>query len=282
MRRLLLVFIGALALLNGCKKNDGPSPCLNAKPTSAQFGIYEDWNGGSPPVAGWRYIDCDTVATTVVRFAAKDSSANVSYEWRIGAGVYRQQTVVLNFPSSFLASNAKIPVKLIIRKTPNTSCFPTDKGIDSVTRVVNFLALGADCVNSSIGGVFKGYRNSNPLDTATISIKTCVVAPGAWASYGPSAYVVNNVVKNCTFFIGVGGLSASLLGYRQLIIDANEPYSTFSACMGSSPQGTLSAQVDPPGVLNVSLFVIDPCFCNDPKTGKLKGVLTTFTGIRVR
>lgn len=161
---VLLALVGAfMFLLEGCGGN--PNPCKGLSKTSADFTIMEDFSHLVEYNDGWPYYACDTVATKFVRFTAKDSLAD-SYQWKIGLGRYTTRTVKLNFSN---ATETVVPITLIVNRRPNTSCFPTDKGADTVTRKVYFI----DPCKTQINGKYFGANEDDPNKKFTIEIKAC-------------------------------------------------------------------------------------------------------------
>jgi hypothetical protein len=97
------------------------NPCYGKQETSADF--YTEVKAGN------RWFESD-FAFTGFRFRAKDTSAD-EYLWEIGSEKYTTRSLYLDkFPNS---TSIKLTVK---RNKPYTSCFPNDKGIVTMTKVV--------------------------------------------------------------------------------------------------------------------------------------------------
>ncbi len=60
-----------------------------------------------------------------------------------------------------------VKITLVAKKKPLTTCFPTDDGIDSITKYLQV----RDILESPVKGRYFGYYKSNPKDTATVTIK---------------------------------------------------------------------------------------------------------------
>jgi hypothetical protein len=120
-----------LVLLVGCQGcKEKIDPCKSLKPVSASFKTRaavlneDDWKG----------IFLDIPSDTIKEngeFTADELDA-ISYTWKVGSGVYQGKKLSLGFGN--LAPGTIVPVKLIVNKTPNKNCFPSDDGIDSVTK----------------------------------------------------------------------------------------------------------------------------------------------------
>ncbi len=187
----------ALLWLSSCRDKE-VDPCKNLQPTSAAFRMEEFF---LPETPRWKKYDTDTVANLSINFTAVDSLAD-SYEWHIGAGVYATRSKSLSFPLSITGSS--VSVMLIVKKKPNTTCFPKDDGVDTVTRKLYF----ADQCKGLVQGDFFGYRDDNKADTATITIKLCQ------PYYDLRHYnvYINNLYPGCSTFY-----DDCFVGFRQIL-----------------------------------------------------------------
>ena len=135
MKKILLVILPLLFLtvLINCKKQqpqineDIKNPCDCAHEVSADFDIFEV--GGT-----WSE---QTLTDTIyhdkyVIFKAKDTIAN--YTWYIGSEVFNTKEVTKFFDNSLIGQN--IPIALVVKKEPNTYCFPNDDGYDSIVKSI--------------------------------------------------------------------------------------------------------------------------------------------------
>ena len=169
---LLIFLVPFLLLLNQCAKCDDPSnpecsnynPCYIQKRTSANFTISEnDIYDGM-----WREYDTDTILGRFgVNFKALIDTHQTKFEWHIGAGVYYTPNVYLTFGS--VKTPTHIPVTLIVRKTPNTKCFPDDDGIDTATRLLH--VYPKDISKIRVWGTYYGYYTNNPAKFYTVYVK---------------------------------------------------------------------------------------------------------------
>jgi hypothetical protein len=169
MKFLSFIFLILLMLLLTACPEDNPvitDPCAGKKPVSASFKIYEDpvW---LPNGTNWIYYDTDTIALTSAIFIADDSTAD-EYEWHLGSEIINTRS----FSRTDFPRKQHFPVTLIIRKKPDTLCFPSDDGIDTLKRI--FYTLGLDStgfIEKDIwSGNYYGYNKDEISKPFTISI----------------------------------------------------------------------------------------------------------------
>ncbi|MBK9247679.1 MAG: hypothetical protein IPM69_06085 [Ignavibacteria bacterium] len=168
---LTLLLVGAVILVGCPEEVVKPlpiDPCVGKAPITAAFTI-ADLSGSDHPF--WVKYDCDTVLNSSVLFEAKVRNAD-SYEWTIGSQTITTRDVIRgNFPRG-----EQIPIRLIVRKKPDTTCFPSDDGIDTVVRLLYTVPIVDDPgtlihrFDSPRGGRFKGVHDDSPNDTLTITI----------------------------------------------------------------------------------------------------------------
>ncbi len=135
-------FILILSILTSCKKDnqppmsDGLIACDCAKETSADFRIIESATDDAD--YGLFITETDTAyANRNIYFIA--SEKNADYKWYIGTEILTDSMVGRFFPSS--VENQTIPITLVVKKKPNTICFPNDDGYDSITKYIHFVKL---------------------------------------------------------------------------------------------------------------------------------------------
>ena len=187
----LLYFLTLIGLLawGGCKCNDPSNPdcpdycddptnrdcynydpCTAKAPVSAAFHMYERQAGALMP-DGWVDYDTDTLIGSAIEFKALEE--NAEYEWRLGLETIRSRSFVRHsFPEG-----VPLTVALIVKKIPNTYCFPDDDGIDTVTRTFVNYAGNAYCrenrIITPIKGRYKGVFNTEPGVVKQIEIMPC-------------------------------------------------------------------------------------------------------------
>ena len=172
-----VVFALNLALFMGCSddviKPPPPDPCAGKKPVSAAFEIIEP-PGDSPY---WVKYDADTILSQDAIFKAIERNAD-SYEWEIGADILTTRDVVRqSFPRG-----ETIAIRLIVHKKPDSVCFPTDDGIDTVTRYLYVVPI-IDGQNreyfSPMEGKFLGKYDDTPDESQTIKVNPFCLYPGS-------------------------------------------------------------------------------------------------------
>lgn len=164
---LLPLFVLSLMLMSSrCKQEcedisnpDCPNydPCYGKTGTIADFKIMEV---GESRISIYTFAyETDTVNGWDVIFEPRNPIAGAEYRWEIGVGVYEKQKVTLNFQS--VSNGSVIPIKLIVkRKDVDKTCFPNDKGIDSLTKnmYINYKCLVAGLDTT----IYRGHHKDNP------------------------------------------------------------------------------------------------------------------------
>lgn len=208
---LILVFIS-------CKKeqpqpNNGLENCSCAHEVSADFTI-EEMTTNNPSFA--KYTETDTIfAGKNVRFYGMED--NATYTWYIGSEVLDTREVKRYFAESLAGQT--ITISLVVHKTPNLLCFPSDDGYDSITK--SFVIADAfdpttfydnQHTNPRFEGVFR-MKNENTSDSLDITIEflaTGESGPGAFSNNRMNIYNLdgNGSISFCSFFTS--------FNYRQL------------------------------------------------------------------
>jgi len=169
------LFFWALAnlMLNSCKKCQDPrnpdcenyNPCIDAKATSAAFTIKEaPYTQIIEPRLTDFLMDTDSVYFSSVFFEARQQDAD-SFIWQIGTETqprYGKQVNVV-FPDNLRGTSFNI--RLIVKRKPNTACFPNDDGIDTLTRRFYFVRFNEPL---SWEGTYYGSDDDKPDSMYTI------------------------------------------------------------------------------------------------------------------
>ncbi|MCU0442186.1 MAG: hypothetical protein MUE96_07285, partial [Bacteroidia bacterium] len=160
--------------LNSCKDEcqdprnpdcENYNPCIDAKPTSAAFTIKEATvqQINSPNLTDF-LMDTDSCYMSSIFFEATQADAD-SFIWQIGTEPqprYGKQVNVV-FPDNLRGTNFN--VRLIVKRKPNTRCFPTDDGIDTLTRRFYFVRYNEPL---SWEGSYYGSDDDKPDSMYTI------------------------------------------------------------------------------------------------------------------
>lgn len=128
-------------------------PCWDQTEVSAEFEIAEvigKFQGDTV-----YFIPSDTVLTGEIRFRA-DLQAD-SYEWTVGTDprVFTEREVSL-----FFTEPTQLWITLIAKREPNSTCFPSDDGIDTVRRRMVVLPIE----ETALIGKYQGATTADPDD----------------------------------------------------------------------------------------------------------------------
>ncbi len=171
-----LTFVGVLFLssfLQSCKDCDDPrnpdcdnyNPCIDEQPTSAAFTIKEATYIDMVHYANTDFlIDTDTCYNNSIYFESIIQDAD-SFIWQVGSEIeprYGKQINVV-FPDNLRGRN--FSVRLIVKRKPNTNCYPNDDGVDTVTRRFYFMKLNETL---SWEGTYYGSDDDKPDSMYTI------------------------------------------------------------------------------------------------------------------
>lgn len=166
---LLLLSSSLLLLtLNSCKDEcqdprnpdcENYNPCIDAMPTSAAFTIKEaDYLEMISPNLADFLMDTDSCYGRSIYFEAIQADAD-SFIWQIGTEPeprYGKQVNVV-FPDNLRGTNFN--VRLIVKRKPNTRCFPTDDGVDTLIRRFYFVRFNEPL---SWEGTYYGSDDDKP------------------------------------------------------------------------------------------------------------------------
>ncbi len=151
------------------RKCDDPSnpdcpnydPCYGKTGTSADFKIMEE---GESLFSSYAFAyETDTVLNGSVHFEPRKIIEGVEYRWEIGANTYNQPKLTLWFSSNH--NNTTIPIKLVVkRNNVDKTCFPNDKGIDSLTKNMFIFRDTRSLIAYGIWdtAIYRGYNLDSP------------------------------------------------------------------------------------------------------------------------
>ncbi|MBP5982428.1 MAG: hypothetical protein KA734_01810 [Fluviicola sp.] len=200
MKQLLYFILFAFALLTSCRKEqpsmtNGLTDCGCAEETSANF-LMEEMTTGNNNFA--RFTDTDMIFSSKnVRFSAKEN--NAAYTWYIGAEVLHTKEVTRFFDNSFVGQT--IPITLVVKKKPNTICFPNDDGVDSIIKYLTIAQLPTyDFLDTTF---MEGtYRMKSPLLNDSIDIR--IDYRDYFSDRRIDIYNYNGIGSNCLELINRG------------------------------------------------------------------------------
>jgi hypothetical protein len=163
-----------IVLLFSCRKekpemNAAADPCACASEVSADFTMEEIAMWGTSEI--W-YSETDSILKNRhVRFKAKE--ANAEYTWYLGTETEITQETFRQFPSNLAGTNQ--PIILVVKKEPNSLCFPDDDGYDSVVKYLTATEYpitdlsNNDQILGTKEGVFR-LKSKNSSDSVDITI----------------------------------------------------------------------------------------------------------------
>lgn len=156
-----------LIILTGCPDDPvrpKPDPCEGKKPVTAEIKVFQKVANYAdiPQITDW--IETDTFPTSkIVLFEAIGEYKY--YEWQILGDTTRYLTKQKYF--LFDEPWGELTVRLIVRSSPDTLCFPDDDGIDTAFKKI----LVVNKEDLAIVGSYSGFHEGTPLDTFTVEIK---------------------------------------------------------------------------------------------------------------
>jgi hypothetical protein len=161
-----LLWITCILALAACEKDIAPSnPCDTQQETSAAFTIKEATiQQINSPTRKDFLMDTDSVYFSSVFFEATQQDAD-SFIWQVGSEIeprYGKQVNVV-FPDNLRGTTFN--VRLIVKRKPNTRCFPNDDGIDTVIRRFYFVRFNEPL---SWEGTYYGSDDDKPDSMYTI------------------------------------------------------------------------------------------------------------------
>lgn len=156
---ILVIFI--VIINSSCKKRND-NPCEGKTKPLGQFLIKE--------IIGDTAFTADTIfRDNYVQFKALDNYESVT--WKLGSDprIWTDS----EFSLSFLTALGTIPINFNGRSTPNTQCFPDDKGIYSSSKNLTMVeqVVKPYITLSPLTGKYKGYFMDSPSDTFTVRME---------------------------------------------------------------------------------------------------------------
>lgn len=198
MKVIFLLFLFSGFLLSSCKKiqpklEDSYSGCECANEVSAVFLIEEMSIENTSDAL---YTETDSSYTNkTVKFTAIEE--NAIYKWYIGSEVISTKSFIRLFDESL--NGQTVQVSLVVKKKPNSICFPDDDGYDSITKSVTFINKNYDHTFSSYytvaQPVFEGnYRvkEVGAMDSVDFNIDFSPIAPMQQMSYSEGYILFNS------------------------------------------------------------------------------------------
>jgi len=154
---LLLLFVWACRKEKPAFDLSDKDPCSCASEVSAEFDIHE---------VTWvlETLTDNIFGDRNARFTAHEEDAE--YTWYIGSEVLTTKSVTRFFNSGLVGMT--IPITLVVRKEPNSTCFPDDDGYDSI---VKYMKIFDRCAQPHIlEGTFR-FAENNSSDSVDIKLE---------------------------------------------------------------------------------------------------------------
>lgn len=222
---ILLTITTAALLLFGCGTHTvvTPDPCEGARPVTARFTIYEVLESGTKAPS-------DTLANGLAHFAADERYD--SCEWQIGSDtrIRTGSAFTLRFPGREVVYGEPIPIRLIARRKPDTTCFPDDDGVDTAYRYLVPLPETA----SPLLGSYHGAHVDDPTDTFTVTIYVTYRDPEMTTL---CSVVMRNINRGCsdTSRVSCGAVNEKYFGATIMEFDGEGSYRISDGCL--NPKG---------------------------------------------
>ncbi|MGV3597098.1 MAG: hypothetical protein ACO1PI_04470 [Bacteroidota bacterium] len=237
----VVVLIGYLIFFNtSCKKEkcqdptnpecENYDPCNGEKPVMAEIVLSQRAEPSSSGVLGKLYLNegGDVFPRMQIRFHCPLEGAK--YTWTLGAETITEQTFERNF---FTVPYGVYTVKLIVEKTPNTNCYPSDDGFDTVIKTFEIVPV---CELETIGtfkgkwdGVpqsdssvitFRSYRDASYSDSCSFGLPVFTNLQNKRDTlYGAYTYISNKEVVNYhPGHLGIGNLNLNVNPLTKVVV----------------------------------------------------------------
>lgn len=175
-----------------------PNPCATAQPNPLTFKMREQ--------VGNQFFETDSTYPRTLSFRAPRTYT--TFRWKIGNDpkVFTDSSFTLEFTQAV----GTIPIQLIATRALNTTCFPHDDGVDTLTKSLTILPLDPQQPHAAIEGKYLGATLDAPQDTFTVRVYTAPVP------YSPQdrGIFLKNLNKGCQ------GTAMSIVGgYRSIVFN---------------------------------------------------------------
>lgn len=201
----ILLFSGCVALIYSCKEKDPPNPCEGYKKPNPTFWVQDETQQLYSKTMGFTF-GYDTLGKGGLYTFTSELNYD-SYSWDvIGNPSFTRNTksFTLTFPDPLI-----IQMRLVGKRKPNTTCDPTDDGIDTIIKTITVIQT-----NDSTGlifGKFVGYDSNNP--NVEVGFETVYERP-LGMSYD---YVIKNFPDSCSKLLTLSSTSRG--SYNLIYID---------------------------------------------------------------
>lgn len=159
--RTYLFLICLLWGLAGCHREEQPKPdpCLGAAPLATTFQVLNQIGNAS--------FECDTILPGTIVLQAPAGLVNCAWHISGDQRTFTQQPLTIDFTNP-----VTVTIQLTAQHTPNTSCFPNDKGRDTLYRRLTVLPATTLAIpKTAIEGKYQGACTDALTDIFTIQVK---------------------------------------------------------------------------------------------------------------
>ena len=159
--KLLILVIICFLVFTKCTKEPKtePNPCCGVTPVTADFGMmnitgtFLNFYDFFPDVAFTR---------NYITFRAIPQDPEATYTWYLGTEVISGSQFQRDFSPTIQTGENNIPITLVVKKTPNTECYPNDDGYDSIVKYIKLVDDKCDFLtNGDFKVLFEGKSDSS-------------------------------------------------------------------------------------------------------------------------
>ncbi|WP_107037406.1 hypothetical protein [Brumimicrobium mesophilum] len=168
--KILLLTSVFLLVLFSCRKeqpeiNDPQNACDCSKEISADFLMEERTSSSAAPLNF--YTNTDTIIQDkTVRFSALEKDAHVT--WYLGQEtISGEQEVERYFGANYAGQS--LSIICVVKKDPNSICFPNDDGYDSIVKYINVSSHDVRDSTYLLQGTFR-VKERNGSDSVHINV----------------------------------------------------------------------------------------------------------------
>jgi hypothetical protein len=205
--QLFLILTYIVVLLTACKEKEPPNPCEGYKRPNATFWVQDEVQMQYSQAMGFTF-GCDTLGRGG-QYTFTSELNYESYAWDvIGNPSFTRNTksFTLTFPEPL-----KIQMRLVGKRKPNTTCDPSDDGIDTIIKTITVIQTSDS--TGLMFGKFVGYDSNSP--NVEVGFEIVYKRPLGYTNYMP---VIMYFPDSCSKGILLNG-SGVKGGYNLLHLD---------------------------------------------------------------
>jgi hypothetical protein len=187
MKRIGQWSVILFVIFGSCSKNE-PGPCAGKKKFKADFLLQE--NIADSLISSNVFLINSWVTFTALT-DDRCLTGECSYEWKVGEDTttFRKKQFSLQLYQDNVYPGLKIDVRLILRRPPDTLCFPDEAPIDTVYKSFEVVAQK----DSPLIGKYQGYFGSDKIKSDKQIVEI------GWSPDFPGRIYVTNINKGCNY-----------------------------------------------------------------------------------